>query len=94
MIRVRFDSGLVVQYNDATFVEAGETFHRLKSQEGGAVIARVPLSCIVEFAPPCRTYREGAEMNGAQIEALVRRNVRLQAANRTLRQALRVKRSR
>lgn len=92
MIRVRFDTGLVLQYNDANYVEAGETFHRIKKSSTSDTVARVPVSCVVEFYAPCRVYREGQEMNGAQIEGLVRRNVRLQRMNRELRAKARVKR--
>lgn len=56
MITVRFATGFSVQYNDATFVDNGENCHRLLTEKGGRIIARVPHDCIVEFVSPCRTY--------------------------------------
>ena len=79
MITVRFPSGFSVQYNSAHFVE-GKTstgFQRIREEEGGKIIARAPLNCIVEFCSPYRTYDASTENTETlqQIDSL-RREVR------------------
>lgn len=90
MIRVRFDTGLVLQYNSVFFVDwsnAGKIV--VRDKKDGRLIAVIPETAVVEYDTPCRVYHQEGELTGetaARVEALVRRNVRLQRTNRELRQ--------
>ena len=78
-IRVRFESGLVVQYNSATYVQWGSQafpVHCLYTREGGAIVAGVPLSCVVEFVTPCQIEKPHETENPTRAATLLARDPR------------------
>ena len=93
MIRVRFDSGLVLQYNEAGWIEAGAGYADLwTSRDKVKFIAQVPNTCVIESTPPCRVYRhdhEGPEDTLAVIANLKRKLTLARKRNRELRKAVR-----
>lgn len=95
MIRVRFDTGLVVQYNDLDAVDVRPGFFYLGKQANpGGYWAIAPLSCIVEHVVPCRVYRDG-DLGVVRQQALIddlRATIRrLEARNRKLKASVKVK---
>lgn len=52
--RVRFSSGLCIQYNDATYATRHAGFTDLLSKKDGIWIAQVPSECVIEWVHPCR----------------------------------------
>lgn len=79
MIRVRFASGLVVQYNDAhTAYCATDTrpYHELwttSKEKGGHLVVIAPRESVIEWYSPCRVYssqHEPEELGRAFLEAI------------------------
>ncbi len=59
MMRVRFATGLVVQYNNAMRVHTSDGFHTLYADyKERDFVARVPFDCIVENVSPCAVYHD------------------------------------
>lgn len=68
MITVRFASGLAVTYNDAYYVSWGEGFNKLYDkapENGGSIVACVPLDAIVEWRRPCTVAGVSVSVNDA-----------------------------
>jgi hypothetical protein len=59
MITVRFENGLSIQYNTATYLTRSQAggYTRILTKEDGALIAQVPTAlCVVELIPACHIY--------------------------------------
>lgn len=93
MIRVRFDSGLVLQYNEAGWIEPGAGYSDLwTSRDKTKYVAQVPNTCVIEAVEPCRIYRhdrEGPTDNLSVIANLKRKLTLARKRNRELRKAVR-----
>ena len=84
MIRVRFSTGLVIQYNEAMWVDRTVIgVPRLFTGKNGTVIAAIQDGFVLEYAAPCRVYRDP----GDAIERLTRDLRRERRVIRELRKA-------
>ncbi|MFP4538876.1 MAG: hypothetical protein ACLFPA_11315 [Dichotomicrobium sp.] len=52
MITVRFETGLVLRYSQAYFVEHWQGHHKIKQDKDGRTIAIAPNSAVVELERP------------------------------------------
>ena len=71
MIRVRFSTGLVLQYNDldSSYREGGRLYLSQKCKPGYYNVI-VPEGCVIEHVAPFRVYRDGDDRT-ADLVALV-----------------------
>ena len=87
MIRVRYATGLVVQYNDATTIQENGSYVRLFYKDGNAerLVAVVQNSAgvIFEWVYPC-SIKPPQSDDRQKVEQLQRQVDRLKAANRKL----------
>jgi hypothetical protein len=58
MLTVRFDTGFSIQYNTAAKITVEAGHYYLRNTEG-FVVAVAPLTAVVEYVQPCRTYNAG-----------------------------------
>ena len=77
MMRVRFDTGLVVQYNDAEFISHSNGYASLYRNEVDSIarvrlIAIVPHSAIIEVAPACSVTNTCFDAAYIEVRALGR----------------------
>lgn len=70
MITVRFPSGFSVQYNSATNVyrDSAGYANLYVGPERTGWLAHVPLDCIIEAKPPCRTYFAATQNDAVMLE--------------------------
>jgi hypothetical protein len=63
MVTVRFATGLVLQYNDAHFLDRSAAgYTDIRPAQGGSLIAQVPTGlCVIEYTKPCRIYTAGQD---------------------------------
>jgi hypothetical protein len=56
MLTVRFPNGQAVQYNTANHASRGANYTDIYTRQGGAWVAQVPNTAIIESTPACRVY--------------------------------------
>lgn len=66
MITVRFPTGFSISYAQATYREdGGNGAHRLRTEKDGAIVARVPRECLIEFQEAHLTQDAGLTIDKA-----------------------------
>jgi hypothetical protein len=95
MIRVRFSTGLVLQYNDVNHLDRGANYTDARAKKGDYLIAQIPNDCVIEYVFPCRIYQQrgGTVVETiARVERLTMQLRRARRVARELRTKLKVKR--
>lgn len=79
MLRVRFPSGMVIQYNSATYLsqkEIGWDLYENKDEKKWVASIQLSAGAVVEAIPACRVYNETeselAQSVGDQLESVKR----------------------
>ena len=89
MIVVRFESGLTIQYNTATYVERipfdNPVIVRILTAKDGHVIAYAPIAAVIEWVTPCRVYNALAERDVSLVVKLEKQVASLTRAVNKLR---------
>jgi hypothetical protein len=93
MLKVRFSTGLVIQYNSATYAHyAADGKIELRTSQQGSWVATAPAGSLVEAVEPCRVYMEPSACNTEHLRMIAakeREIAALRARNSALRRKLR-----